>query len=276
MLFIWTQLQIMKYVKSSVLSKIVLAGWDDMRANVIKHIKEIVCNFSLSSGIFPHELKIANVVPIHKANDDMVFPTIGLCLYCLFFSKLLERLVYNRLIMFINNNNSILYENQFGFQKVKSTHFAIILLTDKITEALDRGECLIGVFLDYSKAFDTIDHGILLEKLGKYGIQGIEVQWFCDYLPNRMQYVTTNNHKSQKEKITCGASQGSILGPLLFFLYINDLANVSRNCFSISFADDTNMFISDRNLDEICNQLNEDLREIQEWLNCNKLSINVL
>ena len=202
------------------------------------------------------------------------FPTIGLCLYCLFFSKLLERLVYNRLIMFINNN-IILYENQFGFQKGKSTHFGIMLLTDKITEALDRGECLIGVFLDFSKAFYAVDHDIQLEKLGKYGIQGVELQWFCDYLSNRMQYVTYNNHKSQKEKITYGVPQDSILDPLLFLLYINGLANISSHCFSILFADDTNMFISCRNLDVLCNQLNEDLREIKEWLNCNKLSLNV-
>ena len=116
----------------------------------------------------------------------------------------------------------------------------------------------------------------ILEKLGKYGIQVVEVHWFCDYLPIRMQYVTYNNHISQKEKTTCGVPWGSILGPRSFLLYINNLANVSSHCFSISFADDTNIFISDRNFDVLCNQLNEDLREIQEWLNCNELSINVL
>ena len=258
------------------------AGWDGIKANVIKHIKNIVCiplkhicNLSLSLGVFPHELKIANVVPIHKANDDMVFSNYRPVSVLPVFSKLLERLVYNRLIDFINNNR-ILYEYQFGFQKGESTHFAIMLLTDKITEALDRGECLIGVFLDFSKAFDTVDHAILLTKLRKYGIQGVELQWFSDYLFNKLQYVTYNNHKSRREKIICGIPQGSILGPLLFLLYINDLVNVSRHCFSILFADDTNMFISGKNLEVLCSQLNEDLREIQEWLNCNKLSLNVL
>ena len=282
MLFILSQLRKNEIIKIIDCFKESAAGSDAIKANVIKHIKNIVCiplkqicNLSLSLGVFPHELKIANVVPIHKANDDMVFSNYRPVSVLPVFSKLLERLVYNRLIVFINNN-MILYEYQFGFQKGKSTHFAIMLLTDKITEALDRGECLIGVFLDFSKAFDTVDHAILLIKLRKYGIQGVELQWFSDYLYNRLQYVTYNNHKSRREKITCGVPQGSILGPLLFLLYINDLVNVSRHCFSILFADDTNMFISGKHLEVLCSQLNDDLREIQEWLNCNKLSLNVL
>ena len=106
-------------------------------------------------------------------------------------------------------------------------------------------EKAFGVFFFYfSKVFDTVDLAILLTKLRKCGIQGVELQWFSDYLFNRLQYVTYNNHKSQSEKIICGVLQGSILGPLLFTLYINDLVNESRHCFSILFADDTNMLIS--------------------------------
>ena len=151
-----------------------------------------------------------------------------------------------------------------------------MMLVDKITEALDQGECVVGVFLDFSKAFDTVDHNILLKKLYKYGICGVELLWFEDYLSNRMQYVTYNNHKSSREKITCGVPQGSILGPILFLLYINDLASVSEFCFSVLFADDTNMFITGKDMNVLCRQLNEDLRNIQEWLQCNKLSLNVL
>ena len=149
------------------------AGWDGIKPGIVKHIKEIVCiplkhicNMSFQSGIFPIELKIANVVPIFKTSDEMVFSNYRPVSVLPVFSKLLERLVYNRLIAYITNNK-LLYEYQFGFQKGKSTHLALILLVDKITEALDRGECVIGIFLDFSKAFDTVDHNILMMKLEK-------------------------------------------------------------------------------------------------------------
>ena len=116
---------------------------------------------------------------------------------------------------------------------------------------------IIGTFKDRAAGWDDMRANVIkhikeivcIPLLRKYGIPGVEVQWFCEYLSNRMQYVTYNNHKSQKEKITCGVPLGSKLGLLLFLLYINDLANVSSHCFSISFAGDTSMFISDRNLD---------------------------
>ena len=112
--------------------------------------------------------------------------------------------------------------------------------------------------------------------MNKYGIQGLALRWFEDYLYNRKQYVTYNSYKSNYELIKCGVPQGSILWPLLFLLYINDLSSVSEACFSILFADDTNMLITERNVNEMCNQLNADLFRVQEWLHCNKLSLNVL
>ena len=140
-----------------------------------------------------------------------------------------------------------------------------MLLTDKKTEALDLENNLMGVFLDFSKPLDTVDHEILLEKLGKYGLQGVELQCFViiSLIGCNMWH---NNHKSQKEKITCSVPQGSILGALLFLLYFSNLANAYSHSFSILFADYSNMFISGRKLDVPCNQLNEDLREVQESL----------
>ena len=170
----------------------------------------------------------------------------------------------------------MLYEYQFGFQKGNSTYMALVILLDKISEALENGECVVGVFLDFSKAFDTVDHDILLMKMKSYGIRDTAYDWFKSYLCGRVQYVTYNSMQSTKNAITCGVPQGSILGPLLFLVYINDLSSVSKSCFSVLFADDTNIFIKGKDLQELCNRLNGELGDIQDWLSCNKLSLNVV
>ena len=183
--------------------------------------------------------------------------------------------MYNRLFDYINANK-LLYKYQFGFQKGRSTAMAMILLVDKISEAIEKGEVVLGVFLDFSKAFDTVDHKILMDKLKIYGITGVNHDWFSNYLSNRKQFVTYNNYKSETKTITCGVPQGSILGPLLFLLYINDLSTVSDDIFSILFADDSNLFISGKDINVLCDKMNNALKEIQQWLYCNKLSLNVL
>ena len=163
-----------------------------------------------------------------------------------------------------------------GFKKGKLTHLAIMMLVDKITEALDQGESVVGVFLDFLRHLILSIIIFYCKKMDKYGIRGVELQWFEYYLSNKMQYVTYSNRKSLHEKNNYGVPQGSILGPILFLLYINVFTNVSEFCFSVLFADDTNMFITGKDIDVLCQQLNKYLRNVQEWLQCNKLSLNVL
>ena len=169
--------------------------------------------------------------------------------------------MYDRLISYILKHR-ILFEYQFGFQKGKSTHMALITLVDKVTEALESGDYVVGVFLDFSKAFDTVDHSILLDKMFIYGVQNIALKWFKDYLTGRSQYVMYNGFKLSNSEINCGVPQGSILGPLLFLLYINDLATVSEACFSILFADDSNTFISGKDVQAMSEKLNSEIENI--------------
>ena len=190
------------------------------------------------------------------------------------FSKVFEKIMYNHLINFINKHN-ILYKYQFGFRKRHSTNHAIITLVDKISTALDRGNVVIGCFLDLKKAFDTVNHSILISKLYKYGIRGNSLQWFKSYLANRQQFVQIHTSKSNTETVTCGVPQGSILGPLLFILYINDLSNVSDVLLPILFADDTSVYIEAENESLVISILNEELEKINTWLKANKLTLNL-
>jgi hypothetical protein len=225
------------------------------------------------SGTIPDDLKIALVTPIFKANENNEFKNYRPISVLTCFSKLLEKLMYKRLISHIEKNK-ILTQNQYGFRENRSTELAIIELVDKITQAIDKGEYTIGIFLDLSKAFDTINHKILIQKLEHYGIRGITRQWFEDYLKNRKQIVKYNHVKSKAMIIKSGVPQGSILGSILFLLYINHIENCTKLISFILFADDTNIFYSNKCLKTLNKIMQTEIDKVAEWLNANKLSLN--
>ena len=182
-----------------------------------------------------------------------------------------QRIKCSRLQKYLQDEN-ILYDKQFGFQTDHSTEHAIAQLADQICEAFEKSEYTLGVFIDLSKAFDTVDHSILLTKLELYGITDRNYAWIKSYLSNRLQYIQIDeNSRTEFCVVKCGVPQGSILGPLLFLLYVNDLKNASS---VLMFADNTNLFCTHSNIRNLFSTMNEELASINQWFTSSKLSVN--
>ena len=257
------------------------SGYDELPASIMKQCIDsyiepltLLINKSIQQGVFPVELKIARIIPLYKGENNQLIHNYRPISVLPFFSKIFEKIVYKYVVDFLDDNN-IFYQYQFGFRKHHSTNHAIITLVERVTKALDTGKYIVGVFLDLKKAFDTVDHSILLKKLEKYGIRGNMHKWFKSYLSFRVQFVEYNNCHSDNKQITHGVPQGSILGPLLFILYINDFSKASDLLFSILFADDTSVFIEGTAYSSIIKDINTELEKVDKWLKSNKLSVNI-
>ena len=182
--------------------------------------------------------------------------------------------MYNRLERYLDQNN-ILYDHQFGFRKSFSTEHALMSITEQIKTNFKKKSFSCGVFVDLEKAFDTVNHSILISKLKHYGLKDPALSWFNSYLSNRSQKVTLNGHTSDSRSISCGVPQGSILGPLLFLIYINDMNKAINNSTVYHFANDTNLLYSHKNPNTLKRIMNKDLKSLYEWLCANRLSLNV-
>ena len=235
-------------------------GYDEIPMKVIKAVKvhiasplSIIFNKSFQQGKVPKALKIAKICPIFKSgeiSDPKNYRPISLLPS---FSKLLEKLMYTRLISFISTNSTI-SQSQHGFMPSRSTSSATAELLNTITSALDKKHIAIVLFTDISKAFDSQDHNILLCKLEYYGIRGIALQWFCNYLSPRFHFTQCNNKSSMCRLKTSGVPQGSVLSTtILYNIYVNDIFHVNPNAKCVLYADETAIILSGKTVNDLSN-----------------------
>lgn len=272
---IYDIVKVLKSIKSSKAS-----GMDKIPASILKDAAEelaaplmFLINRSLQSGTFPSCEKMAKVTPLFKAggrsNIDNYRPISVLNIL----SKVVERVVYNQLTTYLENNN-LLSEHQYGFRQNRSTRDAVTRLADNIRKNMDDGKLTGALFMDLRKAFDTVNHGCLLQKLPYYGIFGTELEWIGSYLFQRSQAVFFDGILSETEFITHGVPQGSILGPLLFVLLINDLPLQLKHCRVLMYADDTVIYYSNKSIPVIEEYVNSDATRVQQWMKENCLILN--
>ena len=246
--------------------------------DILPIIMEPLChilNLSLQTGYIPDQFKIAKVVPVFKSGDRQLFTNYRPISLLSSFSKLLERVVARQMEGFLRVN-SILYKHQYGFRREHCTSHPVLHFINHIYEALnsDTPKYCLGIFLDIKKAFDTVDRKILLKKLDHYGFRGVANQWFENYLQGRKQYVSIDGTNSELKEVDCGVPQGSVLGPILFLLFINDLHRAT-NFSTFMFADDTTFQMSAQNVNQLTIAANRELGEASVWFKSNKLTLNV-
>ena len=263
------------------------SGFDDVSNNLLKELNdslvsplEIIFNKSIEEGVFPERMKLADVVPLHKSKDPLESTNYRPISLLLTISKLLEKIVYTRTYEFLEQTNQI-YPSQYGFRSAHSCEHAISELVSEILKSREEGLYTLSLFIDLSKAFDTIEHTVLIKKLSKYGIRGPILDWFESYLQRRQMRVKCETSSSgttaysDYRMIKYGTPQGSCLGPLIFLIFTNDLYRHLHHCGSILFADDTTLYKSHRNLRYLKWCLEDEMQNITKWFTANKLTLNL-
>lgn len=243
----------------------------DIISPVLTHIYNLI----LSTCIFPKQMQTSRVVPVFKHGDKGTLNNYRPISIIPVFSKGIEKLMHFRLLSFFHHHN-LLQDFQHGFRKHRSTETALLTQKEIIIDAFSRQQMALGIYVDFSKAFDLIDHSILLDKLENYGVRGTAHALLKSYLSNRTQFVDTNNVTSGRKPVVVGVPQGSILGPLLFLIYINDIVNCTDNATFVSYADDTTVFITGNSESEITAVANKALSDLDAWASVNRLRINPL
>ena len=240
----------------------------------IKNQLSIIFNLSFVQGIVPNKLKIGVIYPIHKGDTKFICSNYRPISTLPIFSKILEKLMHKRLTSFLEKYE-ILFKHQYGFQKGKSTEHAIIDLHSNIIKPIEKKEKACAIFLDFVKAFDTVNHKILLKKIEYIGIRDIQLQWFDSNLSNRQQCVKLGQDISDFKTVKCGVPQGSVLRPLFFLIFINDIYISTSKVSFYLFADGTCLFYSNKDYKKVEKDINNALENITNWLKANKLTLNV-
>ena len=255
-------------------------GIDNLSSNLLKisvnylvYPLTFLINFSLESGIFPKMFKTAKVLPLYKKGDRLLLENYRPVSLLCSLSKVLEKIVFDKIVQFLTQHN-ILSDSQHGFRRGRNTQTAIIRFINNLYDNLDINNKCVGLFMDLSKAFDLVSHSLLGQKLCEYGLRGKIHDWLLSYLTDRKQLVDINGVRSKEQCVNIGVPQGSVLGPLLFLIFVNDLAYIDNNDKLTMFADDNTYLMCGSSLENTIESIQNAINNFVQWFKNSKLYLN--